>query len=276
MPTDTNPEQSNPAWVTWGAMLRHYRQSAGMTQAELGTPANYSISQVSALERGVRRPGRKFAGKADKILNTGGALTVLWGQLDSEPYPDWFEEWAKECEPNATAIRNWQPLILPGLLQTEAYIRALLTGAQPDATEEEIDDLVVARLARQKILERSDPPVLHFVMAEHTLRQRVGSRETMREQLDSMVKAAACRRITVQVVPATTGAHPGLVCAFAIASFTTGHDVAYTDGQLYGHVTDRPDVVARIVRAWEVINMEALPPGASIELIERVREELWT
>jgi transcriptional regulator with XRE-family HTH domain len=275
VPND-NAEHSNAAWATWGAMLRHYRSAAEMTQGELGGPTNYSISQISALERGVRRPSRKFAREADKILNTGGALTVLLGQLDSEPYPDWFEEWAKECEPNATVLRNWQPLVVPGLLQTESYARAIFSGCRPDASEDEIDELVAARLARQAIVERSEPPVLHFVMAECVLTQLVGSRETMRGQLDAIVAATAHRRITVQVVPASTGSHPGLMGAFAIASFASGPDVAYMDSQRDGHVTDRPEVVTSIVRSWEVINMEALPPSASIELIKRMREKLWT
>ena len=240
-------------------MLRHYRSAAGMTQGELGAPTNYSISQISALERGVRRPSRKFAREADKILNTGGALAVLLAQLDSEPYPDWFEEWAKECEPNATVIRNWQPLIVTGLLQTESYIRALITGGRPDASDDEVDELVVARLARQEVIERTDPPVLHLVLSEFVLHQLVGSRETMRLQLDAIIETASRRRVTVQVVPATTGSHPGLMGAFAIASFADSPDVAYMDSQRDGHVTDRPEVVTSIVRSWEVINMEALP-----------------
>jgi len=166
---------------------------------------------------------------------------------------------------------------VPGLLQTEAYARAVLRGARPTDSDAGIEQLVAGRMARQEIWERDDPepPVLSVILGEAVLRQRVGGAAVMREQLGRLIEAARNPRITVQVMPFTAEAHPGLLGPFVVASFENGPDAAYLDSVLDGQVSERRQQVAQARLLYDTLAREALSPGASVELITKVAQE-WT
>jgi Domain of unknown function (DUF5753) len=161
--------------------------------------------------------------------------------------------------------------------QTEAYARGVLRGARPTDSEAAIEQLVAARMARQEIWEREDlePPVLSVILGEAVLRQRVGGGAVMREQLAHLVESAKNPRITIQVMPFTADAHPGLLGPFVVASFENGPDAAYLDSVLDGQVSERRQQVAQARLLYDTLAREALSPGASMELITRVTQE-WT
>ncbi|SCG73979.1 hypothetical protein GA0070609_4929 [Micromonospora echinaurantiaca] len=198
-------------------------------------------------------------------------------ELWPEPYRrrdlPWFRPWA-ELEQDATSIRSYEPLLVPGLLQTERYARAVLrTGGLLPAPE--VDQIVAGRLERQEILCREEPPQLVVVIDEVVLRRLVGDRAVMAEQLSHLAAMAQREQVQIRVIPADGPWHTGLAGPFVLARLPDGAEVAYLDNQLRGQmVTDSRDI-ASLSRRWESVTGEALPRRRSIALIREVAQT-WT
>ena len=171
----------------FGAMLAYYRTRAGMTPEQLGARVFVSGSQIRKVEAGTRTPTEDLAKACEGVgeLGCNGALTelyeILGEKLKRRAYPGWFAAWPDK-EAQARRLRSFELVVVPGLLQTEAYARAVLS-TRVGATEDEIDEAVAARLARQKILEREHPPELWVILDEGVLRRPVGGSEVMQGQL---------------------------------------------------------------------------------------------
>ncbi|MEO3818848.1 DUF5753 domain-containing protein [Plantactinospora sp. B24E8] len=182
----------------------------------------------------------------------------------------WFRQWAVN-EQEAVELRSFELSVIPGLLQTEAYARALLTGGRL-FTPEEVDQHVATRLARQEILTRDKPPLYTAVIDERVLHQPVGGPAVMREQLLHIAKLCSEHpRIRVQVVPTSVGAYAGLNGPFVMATLPSSGQLVFLDDQLDGRLVEREvDVVA--VRIWDTIRGEALSYQQSIELIVKAAE----
>src|SRR5712691_4213962 len=265
---ESNPPKGTPRAV-FGAMLRHYRMRAGLTQDQVGSLAHVSGKLISAYENGWRVPTRPTTSGIDAVgqMNTHGALTELWDQFEEgmnyQAYPDWFEDWP-EKEVTATTLRGFEPLLVPGLLQTDMYARALF-GTRIGATEDEIDELVDARLKRQEVLTKPDPPTLWVILDEWVLRRPVGGRHVMLEQVNRLIEAAQQPSVVFEVIPADAGAHDGLSCGgFAIADFKAAPSVAYQESAVQGQILQDPEHVARLIAKWTTLGTEALPRKASI------------
>ena len=275
-----DPEAGASPLALFGAELRHYRTAAGLSQEQLGERIGYSAALVGAVETARRMPTEDFTARCDEVeeLRTGGALLRLRAhlreQLHRQVWPPWFREWPS-IEREALTLRSWELPVIPGLLQTAAYARAVLRGVLPDASDEEIEEQVSARLQRQDILQRQDPPMLWAIMDEGALRRRVGDAEIMREQFAHLVEMAQKPKVKVLVVPATAGAHVGLSGAFAIAEFRESPEMVYLDTAAQGQIADHPDIVKACVRIFDSLRAEALPPRASVELVTEVRQT-WT
>jgi transcriptional regulator with XRE-family HTH domain len=256
--------------------LRAQREAAGLTQEQLAKLMGYSGSVIAKLETCRTIPSPQHAVQADEALGTPGTFRRLRQAMISGAYEPWVRAFL-EMEERATVLRNWESLVVPGLLQTEAYARGVLRGARPADNDTTIEQLVAARMARQGIWEREDPepPILSVILGEAVLRQRVGDAAVMRDQFGRLVEAAQNPRITIQVMPFDVAAHPGLLGPFVVASFENGPDAAYLDSVLDGQVSERRKQVAQARLLYDTLAREALSPGASISLIMRVTEE-WT
>ncbi len=276
---ESNPPKGTPRAV-FGAMLRHYRMRAGLTQDQVGSRAHVSGKLISAYENGWRVPTRPTTGDIDAVgeLNTHGALTELWDQFEEgmnyQAFPDWFQDWP-EKEAAATTLRGFEPLLVPGLLQTDLYARALFS-TRIGATEDEIDELVAARLKRQEVLTKSSPPTLWVILDEWVLRRPVGGRHVMLEQVTRLIEAAQQPNVVFEVIPAEAGAHDGLSCGgFAIADFKGAPSIAYQESAVQGQIVQDAEHVARLVAKWTTLGTEALPRKASITLLEEAAKS-WT
>jgi transcriptional regulator with XRE-family HTH domain len=256
--------------------LKAQRELAGLTQEQIAKLMGYSTSVIAKLETCRTVPSPQHAGKADEALKTPGTFRRLRQAMINGAYEPWVRAFL-DMEERATVLRNWESVVVPGLLQTEAYARGVLRGARPTDSDAAIDQLVAARMARQAIWEREDPepPVLSAILGEAVLRQRVGDAQVMREQLRRLVEAAENPRITIQVMPFTAAAHPGLLGPFVVASFENGPDAAYLDSVLDGQVSERRAQVSPVALLYETLAREALSPGASTEMIMKVAEETW-
>jgi len=258
----------------FGTELRRCRVAADMSQEQVGQQIRYSAALVGLVENAKRVPSRDFAERCDDVLSTGGALARLWPLVSREMLPGWFRPWI-EIEREATALRWWEPMIVPGLLQTPEYARTLL-AAQPAASEDELEQLVVTRMERQVILSRENPPYLWCLLDEGALRRCIGGAKTMHDQLLHLAEMARCPKVAVQVMPFEVGAHAGLLGAFVIASFDGTGDIVYLETAASGQVTETPSVVAEITLTYDTLRSEALPCTASRELIMKVAEQEWT
>ncbi|MEU1880477.1 DUF5753 domain-containing protein [Streptosporangium sp. NPDC020072] len=134
-------------------------------------------------------------------------------------------------ESEAEGVRNYEILAVPGLLQTESYARAMIKGTVPDVSRDEVETRVAARLQRQRLLDRPTPLKLWAVIDESALLREVGGRQVMHDQLAKLREAAEEPNITIQVIPRSAGAYPGMHGAFVLLDFPgEGHDVVYMEG----------------------------------------------
>ncbi|MFG1737696.1 Scr1 family TA system antitoxin-like transcriptional regulator [Micromonospora chalcea] len=254
-----------PLWELFAGELRRLRTDAGLTQEALGERVSYSASLVAAVEQCRRAPRAEFTERCDEVLNGGGLLVRIRDALMQEALMPWFREWVG-IEQEATALRSFQPLVVPGLLQTEEYARALHEGASPlvgDAMEQQ----VAARMARQVVLDRPAPPQFVAVLDHSVLTRAVGGPKVMREQLSHLVEVGRRPRVHLHLVPDTVGAYPGLNGAFVLATPADGDDVGYLDNQLHGTIVERHADVKSLRQTWESVRAEAMPHGATLAAI---------
>jgi transcriptional regulator with XRE-family HTH domain len=256
--------------------LRAQREAAGLTQEQLAKLMGYSPSVVAKLETCRTMPSPQHAEQADAALGTPGTFTRLRSVIMAAAFEPWFVVYL-DIEARATVLRSWQPLVVDGLLQTEAYARAMLRAGRPGDSDAAIEQLVSTRMARQQIWERQEPPppMLSVILGEGVLRQTVGDGQVMAGQLGHLIAAADSPRITIQVMPFAAAAHPGMLGPFVVASFESDPDAAYLDNALAGQVTERRKEVSRVSLLYDTLRSEALSPGASAELIAKVKDE-WT
>jgi transcriptional regulator with XRE-family HTH domain len=259
----------------WGRELRRLREDRGWPQAELARRMFCDDSTVSRLESGELAPTEKTAQAADTALELRGSLVSLREILMGLGGGQWQPNIA-EMEKRATLINLWDPCYLPGLLQTEAYVYGAYSAGEPDATEDQIQQRVAERLARQEIWKRADPPppLLQAVIWEAALRVPVGGVDVMRTQLKDLAEAARSnRRVQLQVLPLAHGGNPGMGGAFLVASFADERPAAVLDNMLSGRMTERPSEVARLALLFSTLSANALSPQASADMIEKVADE---
>ncbi|WP_248959014.1 helix-turn-helix domain-containing protein [Sphaerisporangium perillae] len=268
------PDPSGSPLAFFAAELRRVREEAGLTQEQLGALINYSSAQVSAVENCKRNPKKDFADSCDKALKTDGTFSRLWPlvrrAVHRGPARSYFE-----LEREATCIRNFEPINVPGLLQTESYIRTVMEAGSPGDSDERIEAKIAERLERQKLLLDKESPALVIVLDEAVLNRPVGGADTMRGQLQHLLRAANDRRMTLQVVPSTVGAYPGTNGPIALLSLPGTSEIGYLDNAMGGQIVNAPEDVAKLAYRFDVLRAEALPERASIELIGKVLEK-WT
>ncbi|SRR6266540_1871914 len=171
--------------------------------------------------------------------------------------------------PSQDFTRSYQPLVVQGLLQTPDYARAVLRSGEP-LSDEEVEQRVTARLERQELLSRENPPLLIAILDEGAVRRPIGGPDVMHRQLLHLAKVAEQSRIIVQIIPLATGAYPGLAGPFVIASFDGSGEMVYLDTPLRGQVVERAADVAAVKQIWEALRAEALSRKQSMELILEV------
>ncbi|MCX5212889.1 helix-turn-helix transcriptional regulator [Kitasatospora sp. NBC_00240] len=251
--------------------LRRRRESSGLTQRALAGKALMAPSLLNKIEAGRRLPTKDLSEVADTVFGTVDHFQRLWPLVIKYAYPAWFRPYV-DLEEAATVIRSFQVQVVPGLLQTEDYARAILAARRLD--EEAVAEQVAARLQRQNILDGTNPPELWVVLDENVLRRRPAGAEMMRAQLESLITAADRPRTVIQVIPLSAGIHAGVGGPFATLTLDEGPSVVYVDGFLQGQILADPTQVKAAARAYDLLTAVALPPDASIELIAAAAKEL--
>lgn len=263
----------------FGAELRHYRTRAGLSQEQLGARVYCSADLIGKIENGQRAPAGDLAAACDAVpeLGTGGALArlreLLRDHLKQGAYPGWFHRWPDK-EAHAKTLRTFELVAVPGLLQTEDYARAMLR-TQVMASDDDIAEMVRARLERQLILERDTRPMLWVLLDEGVMQRPVGGAAVMRQQLARLAAAARQPNIVLQVIPLSAGAHQGMSGNFVIADFADGPPCVYQDTAARGQIVEDPDDIAAVTMMWDTLHSEALPRAASLQLVEETAKT-WT
>ncbi|KOV76315.1 XRE family transcriptional regulator [Streptomyces sp. NRRL WC-3618] len=254
----------------FGFELRRRREEAGLTQGQLGGCIFCTASLVGQVETARKVPTREFAERVDAALGTDGTFSRLVGLVLRSQLPHWFQAYA-EMEARATYISTYQCQLVYGLLQTPEYAAALLSVDHPDRVEE----MVAARMERQRVLKRDEPPVLWVVLDESVLLQAVGGREVMRNQLAHLLGFRNHPWVHVQVLPFSVGAHTAMMGTFNLLRFDDDPDIHYCESYDQGHMTANPDVIRERSVGYARLQAKALSLEDSADLIARVMEERY-
>jgi transcriptional regulator with XRE-family HTH domain len=197
--TEVN-SQPPTAWRYCGSQIKLWRAEAGVSREALAREANYDYEYVKSMENGRRRPTLRLLQVADQLCGAGGKLTAAQEYLKPESFPVRSQEFMA-IEAEAIALSWYQPLLIPGLLQTEEYARVLISGSCPPLDDETVEERVAARLRRQEALTRRTGVMFGFVIYEAALRTLVGGPEVMGRQLQHLLDVGELRNVSIQVLP---------------------------------------------------------------------------
>lgn len=256
----------------FGARVRRLRTAAGLTQAELGDRTHVVSTRITQIERASgAKPTLELARALDAALGADDLLVDLWPYVYREAFPDWSRKFM-EYSARAVAVREYAAHVVPGLLQTEDYARAVLSVGRTLGSKEQLEERVALRMGRQERLGTPDRPELWVVLDEAVLRRPVGGRAVMGEQLARLLGTTAEPHITVQVLPFDQGEHDALGGSLTVLTMPDGSESAYTEGAHYGQLIEDPDEVRSFALTYDRLRAAALPPLMSLDMIRSVME----
>jgi transcriptional regulator with XRE-family HTH domain len=260
--------------------LRRARDSANLKQADVAKAMDWSPSKLIRIENGqvgistndlkalLGHYGVKEKRRVDSLLELSRASR---GQSWYDPYNDMLTAGFREYlayETAATTIRQYEPLLVTGLLQTEEYARAILHAF--GVGEEGEEKLWAVRQHRQELHDRDDPPELLIILDEAAIRRWVGGPGVMRKQLERLKEAAGQRHVTIQILPFTLGPHPGLAGPFIVLQFDDPFldDIVFLESAGDATIRDDTEVTARYLDRFADLEDLALTPEQSLVLID--------
>jgi transcriptional regulator with XRE-family HTH domain len=277
MKRQADGERDLSALAMFAGELKLGRAAAGLTQEQLADTIHNHPSLIARIETCRAVPTLDFARRCDEALGTNGVLARMQPQAKRVAFVPGFGQYL-QVEEAAAILRYWEPLVVHGLLQTEDYARALITGTGAGDSEERVDQMVAARLERQAIiLDRDEPPRLCAILDASVLRYEIGGPDVMHGQLEHLIEMARRPNVALHVVPDGAGAHPGLLGGMMIAGFADHDrpDVAYLETPLAGWLIEDANDVAQVILLYDTLRGEALSQRASAELLAKVVQE-WT
>lgn len=267
-----------------GMELRQYRELARLSCAKVGEALNWSANTISRLERGLRP--ETTAEEVSAILAAIGVMgedrdrlmrmakgyrEQGWWEGNKADLTDQARTYLK-FEARATKIVDVEPLLVPGLLQTADYCRALMAAFGIEMRE--VEGRIARRLGRQAILTRPDPPEFVFIVSELMLRQPVGGPSVMARQVRRMIEDAERPRVSVLVIPASVAAHPGLRGPYAVLEFAEEPTVVFIEGRMSGMFPENPAEIEAYRLAAERLADLASSKRESIGLLHTIAEDL--
>lgn len=263
-----NPQPPG-TWRYCGNQLLRRRTQSGMSREELAAATNYAAATIKAMEQGVRMPTPRLLDQADDLFQASGKLSAAKDYLKREKFPARAQDFM-DREAEAISLWSYEVALIPGLLQTEAYARALIGNHCPPLDDETVEERVAARLERQSLLTRKPLAALNFVLYEAALR----GPHVDKEQLLHMLDQGKRGNLTVQVLTFDC-ANPAALAGPMVLLETRDHErLALSDGQSISQLTDDPRVVSSHTERLSMIRALALSPDESARFIERMVEEL--
>ncbi|MEV0575618.1 helix-turn-helix domain-containing protein [Streptomyces sp. NBC_01257] len=257
----------------FGALLRHYRELAGLSQEGLGSRIGFSKSQVAMVERGQRPPKGDFVPLADAALGANGALIAAAVQLKFSSVATWFEPFAEE-EAKAVARYQYESSTMPGLLQTEAHAHALHQGVCPPLDDDEIERLVAGRLARQTLLTRKPLPDISFILEISAVTRPIGGRDVHRAQLQHLLEVSELRNVHIQVMSPHRETHVGMAGPFVLLETDDRRRLAYLEVQGRNFVVSEQPQLGDLFATYGMLRTQAHGLEESRGLIKQIAEGL--
>ncbi|MYX30325.1 helix-turn-helix domain-containing protein [Streptomyces sp. SID8381] len=256
----------------FGQQLKLFRERAGLSRSEFGGKVGYSASTIASFEQGRRISPPKFIDQADELLDAGDVLKAGKEGVARAQYPAFFRD-AARLEAEAVVLHVYANQVVPGLLQTDEYARAVFTMRRPLLAEETIEQRVAARLARQEIFSRQPLPVISFVIEESVLRRPLGGLTVMRGQLEQLLLHAGMRNVELQVMPITLEEHAALAGPFTLIETKEGRRMAYVEAQTDSRLYTERQAVRRLEEQYGILRAQALDPRKSLIFIEKLLGE---
>lgn len=271
-----------------GARLRDLRLAAGVPRDEAGYAIRGSESKISRMELGrvsfkerdivdlLRLYGMEDQAEQARLLALAReANSPGWWQEYGDAVGTWFQNYL-DLEGAAELIRTYEVQFVPGLLQTEAYARAVIALGQGRTDPADVARGAELRMARKKLLTREDPPRLWAVIDEAVLRRQIGGRAVLREQIEALLEAASMRNVRLQVMPFRAGGHAATGGAFSILRFPAQElpDVVYIEHLTSGIYLDKREDVDQYAAAMARLYIDAEPPDSTPDLLRQALHDL--
>ncbi|MGV4985551.1 helix-turn-helix domain-containing protein [Streptomyces sp. NRAIS4] len=275
MPPRKDPDASANVPSFYGAELRYQRELPGLTLEQLAEGSFRGVPFLSQIERGERRMPMDLARHVDKVLRTDGFFERRCEdarRARQSGHAEYFADVA-ELEQHAETIEDWAPMLVPGLLQTASYTRAIVRAAMPRASDEEVEEKVSARMERAKLFDSDSPPKFWAILDESLIRRPALPDVRMAELLEHIAQVVKKTHSILQIVPQTTGVHPFMMGMTRFMSFTDAPPVVYTESLHSGQLIDYPALVKQYRESYDLLRAAALPPEASLAIIEAAAED---
>ncbi|MFJ2955386.1 Scr1 family TA system antitoxin-like transcriptional regulator [Streptomyces sp. NPDC087270] len=271
---ELNPESSPRA--AYGARLRRVREARGWKQEDLAEALAYSSQHISAVETGRKPPTLSFSCKADVALGTAespDSFERQWHEMRHGSLLEGFPEFVG-YESRAVELRLFEIGIIPGLLQTPEYAKALAEGEvqRGSITTGQAAERVSVLMDRQAALVRTRPPLVIVVMDESCLHHAVGGAENMRAQLQRLVEVAALPNWIIHVSPFSVGAGRSFNRPVTLLTLADRSVLAYAESQVQGHLDRESTFVLPMLTAYHQLQAEALSQAASVAMINQLRK----
>lgn len=256
------------SWHLIGAQLAMFRAAARLTQAALAERLNVGEDTIASVEQGRRPLQLDLAILLDELLDTKGALAVAVARVPQrERYPAFVQDFM-DYEQEAVSLLSYENQVVPGLLQTESYARAVFNSAYPPLEADEVEERVVSRLERRKLLERKPRPMMNFLLEEVILHRPLGGRAVLREQLQWLRHCAELPFLGLQILQTDHESHAALDGPMVLIE-TPDHDqLAYIEGQRVSVLVDDLDEVCMLQQKYGMLRSQALSPRESMRLLE--------
>ncbi|SFT04358.1 helix-turn-helix transcriptional regulator [Streptomyces sp. ok210] len=268
--TDGEPETSD-GLKAFGEVVKTFRKRSRLTQEEFAPRVRYSVPTVASIEQGRRFPPPAFVDRADELLDAFGVIKAAARHLSRQRgLAKWFRHWA-QLEADATTLYTYECRLIPGLLQTEAYARAVFVDQLPPLGDEQIEARMAARVARMSLLTERPNTAYSFILEEHLFLRRTGGAEVSRKLIDHILLLAQLRNVEVQIMPLVQENHAGLHGPMQLLETPEHKWFGYGEGQESGHFHTDPAVVSTLQMRYARMRSQALSLEDSMSLLQRMR-----
>ncbi|MHC0429179.1 helix-turn-helix domain-containing protein [Streptomyces sp. O3] len=259
---------------TFGEVLKAFRKRAGVTQEEFAELVPCSVQTVAKIEQGRRFPQPDFVRRAEETLDAFGALQGAAKHLSRQPgLASWFRQWAS-FEAEAVTLWTYECRVIPGLLQPGSYARAVTVSVPPIKDEEQVNQQVAARLARQELFQRRPPIAFSFIIEQALIERGTGGPEVTRELIDHLLDQAERFNVELQIMPLRQPDHAGFDGPLQVLEAPDNRWYGYAEGQRGGLLITDSKEVSIMLQRYARLRSQALTPEDSKGLLERMRGAL--
>ncbi|WP_405737574.1 helix-turn-helix domain-containing protein [Streptomyces sp. NBC_00028] len=266
--------ESSDSLRTFGAVLQALREHAGLSREEFAELVRYSKHTVASVELGRRMPDLAFVERSEEATGNTGALRKALPKLARQPgLAAWFRRWAA-LEATAVTLYTYECRMVPGLLQTEGYARAMSADQLPPLDDAQIDERWAARLERQQLLRQRPNTAFGFMVEESVFVRHTGGVEVTRELIDHVLEIAELRNVDFQIMPLKPPSHSGLQGPIRLAETPENRWFAYNEGQESGQLITDAKVVSALQQRYARMRSQALPSPEAVSLLQRMRGDL--